>query len=194
MNRYLRSSFVCLSLGCLSFGVFGCSTDLGPCDPDEAMTVVYDEDGFPLYAGQAQVAITCGNGAFCHSASASGANRFGADLGFDFDLHLASTGDGAGNADGLLQSIETVRENADSLFVEVDEGRMPPYGPSGLVVHEGLPRYRDVRGRRLAWIDSEEGIEIFRNWLSCGAPIVERVSERSAGAEVVGDIVPVRAE
>jgi hypothetical protein len=184
-----------LCLGVVAPTLLGaCSTDLGECDPPASMTVVYDETGVPAYAGQALVRGSCGNGSFCHSAGAVGANRFGAPVDLDFDMLVVSSTDASPTqTERLRHGIARVRDDADGLYSEVESGRMPPFGDATLTAHAGVPRYFFGDGERLVPIDRLEGLETFRNWLACGAPVVERTTPRPAGVDPVGDIVAARS-
>lgn len=172
--------------------LFGCTVDLGECNEPASRRVVYDASGAPAYEGQALLATSCGNASFCHSSGATSANRFGATTGLDFDLYVATTGEGAAETETerLRRAQANVVEWSDDIFCEVDEKRMPPFGESTLVAHADTPRFRDEAGERLPFVDSFEGIDILRNWLACGAPVVERTTPRPDGVTPVGDIVP----
>jgi len=164
----------------------GCSVDLGACDMSVATHVVYDEAGLPAYEGQSQLAVSCGNGSFCHSRAARGDDRFGAPAGLDFDVQLASADASAGDLERLAAAISEVRDHRESIYLEVRTGRMPPFGEATLVAHAGVPRFADAEGTRVPFVDSFEGLAVLRNWLACGAPVVERTE----GSGTVGDVVP----
>lgn len=174
-------------LGVVVLGTFagGCTVELGECNEPVARRVVYNPDGAPAYEGQALVITSCGNGSYCHSSTAEPESRFGATVGFDFDLQLVSD-----DAERLRQAQANVLEYRDDIYCEVQEGRMPPYGETTIIVHEQLPRYRNAEGERLPFIDSFEGLNILRGWLACGAPVVERTTPHPAGATPVGAVVP----
>jgi hypothetical protein len=170
----------------------GCGTDLGTCDPELAREIVYDDLGRPAYVGQAQVIVSCGNGAFCHFEGAMGDNRFGAPAELDFDVQMVS---------GMMDALETERlrrnharviERAEQLYSEVEGGSMPPYGEATVIAHAGVPQFRFLDDRGLPRIDAVDGLPLFRNWLACGAPVVERTTPRPAGITAVGDVVGLR--
>lgn len=169
--------------------VGGCGTDLGECDPDAARRIVYDDEGFPAYEGQALIQVSCGNGAFCHSAQATGAARYGAPAELDFDVAIVAT---EADLARLERGVANVRDYREDILDLVEDGEMPPWGEATETVHRNVPRYRRVADdgtvTRLPFIDSFEGLEILRNWLACDAPVVERTD----GAGTVGDVVPVR--
>ena len=178
---------------CLLSG--GCAVDLGTCDESAAMILAFDELGSPAYAGQAQLRTGCGNGAFCHSAQATGANRLGAPAELDFDMALAAVGPGAEEeaTERLRRGVGAVRDYAETIFSEVDGETMPPFGEATLTAHAGVPRYRFEDGRRVPQVDTIEGNDILRNWLACGAPVVERTTPHPAGVTPVGEVVTGRA-
>lgn len=166
----------------------GCSTDLGECDEEAARAVVYDEEGLPAYEGQALVQVSCGNGSFCHAARARGEARYGAPAGLDFDVALAGASEAS--VARLANGKRNVEEWAQEIYGEVERGTMPPWGEATLVPHANLPRFRRVAAdgtvERLPHVDSFEGLGILKNWLACGAPVVERTE----GTTTVGDVVP----
>jgi hypothetical protein len=179
----MRPFVVALMLCC------ACETDLGMCEDEDARVLVYDDDGQPAYAGQALVRASCGHDTYCHSAQATGRLRFGVPLGLDFDVAPVEHGDHEALA-RLVAGQGNVAERARSIFRMVENGDMPPWGEATLEIHVGAPRYRfvDADGaRRLDHVDSIEGLEILRNWLACGAPVVERTEGMSEG---IGDVVP----
>ncbi len=191
-RRTLRTFLGALLL--IAPALAGCSPDVGECDMAAATTVVYDDNGIPAFAGQAQVQASCGNGAFCHSAQASGTDRLGAPHGLDFDMAVV-VGEGPEPefTERLRAGRARVEERIDDVFGTVEAGTMPPFGESTLVAHAGAPRYAFEDGRRLPPIDLPAGYEIFRNWLACGAPVVERTTPRPDGVAPVGEIVEPRS-
>ena len=170
----------------LALSFSGCATDLGECDADAARSVVYDQDGTPAYEGQALVHVSCGAGAFCHSAQARGEARYGAPGELDFDMALAL--DDASLA-RLGTGRDDVRDYSGEILCAVEDGTMPPWGEATVAVHRNLPRHRrvasDGTATRLPHVDSFEGLEVLRNWLACDAPVVERTE----GTGTVGDVV-----
>lgn len=178
--------------------LIGCKPDLGPCDPAAARKIAYDQDGFPAYEGQALMQVSCGNGGFCHSAGASGANRFGAPAALDFDMQLASTGSALNPAGrtALALGRKHTRGWRDEVYHLVSEGEMPPTGPAGAKARQSVSEYRvntaedGSGGQVLAKIEAAASKKILKNWLACGAPVVERTEPSSVGtAAPVGDIV-----
>lgn len=165
----------------------GCAPTVGSeCDEAGARTVVYSADdvGTPMYAGQALVHRSCGYGSFCHTESEV-AQRFGAPAGLDFDVDLASD---AADTERLRRGQLGVFRHRDAIWAEVEAGRMPPSGVGTETVAAG-PAFR-----ALPEVDTSEGRQILRNWLACGAPVVERTSDspRPAGVEPVGVVESAR--
>lgn len=179
----------------------GCGSDLGECDMTEAMEVVYlttprDRTGEPAYAGQALTYASCAGGAFCHSSTTTGVSRYGAPAGLDFDVKTACTGlsgeDCGAETLRLVNAVHDSEDWADDMLDEVEAGTMPPRGELTDMVLTSLKSfwvYERADGSALPAIDSSEGKEIFRNWLACGAPVVERTSD---GPTRIGDVVPAR--
>lgn len=175
-------------LSTLTLALAGCEPELGVCTATDAVTVVYDEaTGMPAYAGQALLIASCGNGAFCHGAAARDADRFGAPSGLDLDLRLAGV-------DGQVDTAEVARlrhgrfrtvQQAAAILRTLELGTMPPGGGAGAEALDGAPRYVRLDEQdglvALPPVGSSEGQEIVRNWLACGAPVVERPVPRDDG-------------
>ena len=189
----------------------GCEADLGACDESAARTLVYaSSDGSPAYAGQTLVNGTCASG-YCHSATATNDEtrplvsqvdlRHGVPGGFDFDLDTLTVFD--------ARALEMLREDQarivgaradiwDAIQSE-DMPRILPLGdPSGgLNTHEKFAEAEWAFGRAtreaprvlVPRLDSAEGKEIVRNWLACGAPLVDRLEGIALppGVAAVGD-------
>lgn len=155
-----------------------CQPDLGPCDDAAARRLVFDVNGYPAYEGQALTQISCGNGVFCHSADLSSTRRLGAPSGLNFDIVGSRTPSDrlvdAAAIDRLALGRRRITANAGGCLGQVRSGLMPPGGVAGEVaLAEGI--------YDLPSIASEEGEEIFRNWLACGAPVVERTTQPRVG-------------
>ncbi|MFT5355208.1 MAG: hypothetical protein ACI9KE_002424 [Polyangiales bacterium] len=157
----------------------GCYPAVGPCDESAARQVyLSDVAGEPAYGGQALINQSCGDGSFCHTSSASATDRFGTPRGLDFDLRLATSDEDTERL--RADQLRTFRWRRAILRTQ-RSGSMPP-GVQGAAVlggsYAGLPS-----------LDSDEGQEILRNWLACGAPVVERTSARGADVVPVGAII-----
>lgn len=86
----------------------GCLTDLGECDWGAATELVFEDDGTcasqtngqPMYAGQALVMGSCGNGQVCHTSGIASQARTGASAGLDLNVGIACRGHGCGYTTG----------------------------------------------------------------------------------------------
>lgn len=167
----------------------GCVPSVGTeCDEAAATEVVYDREGNPAYPGQALLIANCGGGGFCHSPDAPTESRFGAPAGLDFDLRPLSSGGVSSLHLGDSQSFVTA--NRDAIFESVRSGAMPPSGVGSEVVAQSpsfdhLVAFDPLRFRPMDSLDSAEGQEVLRNFLACGARVVEgtspRLNQRSVG-------------
>lgn len=173
--------------------LLGCGPDLGVCDEPAAEAVVYD-DGVPAFEGQALVIQSCGSGGFCHSEGIEADERRGAPRGMDLDLRLAAQSPDVDEAEleRLARAQQNVYYHRELVFESVESGRMPPDATD---VPIGRPEYQRVpegmrEGPALPSIASDEGLRVFRNWLACGAPVVERTLPRADGNDnSVGETV-----
>lgn len=193
----MRTRALCLVLVSASLTV-GCNPDLGECDEAAARELVYDECGLPMYAGQALVQSSCGNGSYCHMAEAAGAARNGAPAGLNWDVALANVVDNEVNPealDRLRHGQRNIFRERDLIWTMVEAEVMPPFGDA---TDEPLGTRRPFAfgdGRVLEIIETEAARDRVRNWLACGAPVVERSApiRDGAGAIVpteVGSVVP----
>ncbi len=175
----------------LPVAALGCQPDLGDCDPTLATQVAYEESGLPAYEGQALLVRSCGNGSFCHSAGIDAADRFGAPIGLPFDVQVVAVDGNVVEADVLRQRRARFRvvQEAASILGSIEIGVMPPpAAPDSSIdrVYQGAPSYaRAEGGEALPEITSAAGREILRNWLACGAPVVERGAAREDGVPAV---------
>ncbi len=154
-----------------------CETDLGPCDDAAARTVYYSAAGTPSYGGQALTATYCA--LKCHSVTASGSLREGVPAELDFDMLVA--GDDPALIERLRAGQAKLFEWRAEASAWVEAGTMPPAGQP-----RSGANYEDVSGVSLPGLDEPEGQEMFRNWLACGLPVVER-SEPASGGQSAGD-------
>ena len=172
----------------------GCTTIPDGCDEEAMRTVVYSMEGHPAFAGQALLHSSCGFGAFCHASGAQGSLRHGTPAGFDLDIEPASYDTSAGDVDRLRHAQETALQWRDAIWREVERGTMPPGEAGERLLDNGLrPRYRlrsEGRYEDLPELSTVQGREVLRNWLACGAPVIERTQERADGApSSVGAVV-----
>lgn len=169
------------------FTLTACDSVPGTCDDGVARRVVRTTEGIPAYEGQALVIASCGGGNFCHSEGIEAEERHGAPAGLDFHIGLASTGPEAGDVDRLARARTNIFLNRGNAWGQVSSGAMPPSGEGERVVADGPAYFRDS-GEPLPAIDTDEGREIFRGWLACGTPVVERTEARADGeGNTVGD-------
>ena len=188
-------AFFALALVVLSTG---CEPSLGECDAMAARRVVYRfsaagsmDDGVAMYAGQALLLNEC---ATCHSNTLSGVSRIGAPAEFDFNVRpacvgVSNRGDCVGDDEfGRLRvHRDRVHDFGSLIMAEVESGRMPP-GAAGQTANRGAATlYRAIGNesrmpeRPLPMLAEPEGREILRNWLACGAPVVEATILRELG-------------
>lgn len=188
---------IACSLVLLSFFVAGCEPDLGACDQTEALRPVWDDFGIPMYEGQAMLQQSCGFGAFCHSEGVPDRQRFGVPHGMNWDLNVIAF-DETVDLDAtarMRQMHERTFRDRTIIWRAVASGRMPIGGRAGRDLLESAPGFyrRGANGELepIPRIDTSEGREIFRNWLACGVPVVERTVPASPepGYEPVGNVV-----
>lgn len=201
--------------GATALVAVGCAPTVGTrandCDDDLAREVVYRLDGTPAYIGQAMLIQSCASGgSFCHAEGA--ADRYGVPFGLDFDAALADSD--AASLLRLARIQNTIHRNRNAIYAQVVGGAMPP-GAVGDMLDTDLYYYIPdpaVVPMPLESIDSAAGRERLRNWLACGAPVIERTAPlaspvrctTNAECEVtnlcdlgvrecvgVGDVVPV---
>lgn len=179
------------------FGATGCApADPGECDPTDLQHVYYDVDGYPSYAGQALVETTCAGGV-CHDSFLERDQWHGVPGGFEFNVGIAigeTPADQPAELERLRRARRLVWNWRAEVWDSVATGSMPRrlFDP---VTGEHLAQYaveplewRDAAGRPLPGLSTAEGKELLRNWLACGAPVVEGIEGPASGD--VGDIVP----
>lgn len=175
----------------------GCQPDLGECDPDAAREVVFVDPiqgdvtgtgGQAMFAGQALLVSSCGNGAFCHSEVSAPTLRFGAFAGFSLDLRpacdaRAPAGDCSPEDRARLQRAQRDAWRArHALYEQVQRGSMPPRRSWDAIRRENpVPTFSRADGSPLPGLDTPEGRLILSNWLACNAPVVEEVRDVESG-------------
>jgi len=197
MNR--SSALLATLVLSMSYAV-GCGEDVGTCnDSNEGRDVVLVGTTIQ-YAGQAIVNKSCTSG--CHNSTVTGENRRGAPAGLDFDVVPVSEDKAKGKKkssdtivklstaqlDGLRKRQKVIYENRDSIWQQVREGLMPPDGMFAMFSSlKGIFATKDgepcEQGKQYSDLGDQK--ETLRNWLACGAPIVE-----SAGAVVTEPHTP----
>jgi hypothetical protein len=170
----VRSVLVLVGLA----AVLGCAPTVGPragCDELAAHAIVYRLDGRPAYVGQALLVQTCGAEAgACHSSDATGAARYGTPFGLDFDV-VPLRDDGVEELARLANAQATAHRHRNRIWASVLDGTMPP-GPEG-ARHVASAYYVDITEDAevpMPGLETAEAREALRNWLACGAPIIER--------------------
>lgn len=142
-----------------------CGADLGDCDEAAAQELVYSQTGLVATKGQALLNDSCGNSAFCHSANAKGDARHGAPSSLTFDILPEPTG-----------WPEVVRLRED-IWDAVESGSMPPGGEVAdkVLGNSGWSfdlRHLSDKKAKLPELSTHDGKAALRNWLACGAPVV----------------------
>ena len=178
----LAQSALRLALVACALVSSACVSVPGECDVEASRRVVYTSEGRPAYEGQALIISSCGYGTFCHAGAAEGELRHGAPRGLNFDIEPASFGPEVGEVDRLRRNQRTTFGQRTAIWGEVVHGAMPPGGAAGSVLESELrPRYSAVGGMPLPEIDTAQGREVLRNWISCGLPVIERTEAREDG-------------
>ena len=168
----------------------GCGVP-GTCDDAAARRVATRFDGFPAYEGQALLIRSCGYGSHCHSEAIPSDERYGAPVGLELDVRLASQGPEPGDVDRLDRNQRRVYEMRGEIWQQIASGAMPPGGADAEVIAASAPVYfRLDTGELVPGLETDEGREIVRNWLACGTPVIERTQPRADGVpSVIGDTV-----
>jgi hypothetical protein len=162
----------------------GCEPDLGQCDMTAATQPVFSADGTPYFPGQALVQQSCA-GNYCHVSSATGTNRFGAPHGLDFDVNVLSPQSLPANVAALRAGVAKIRDEASSMYGEIDDGSMPP----GKVGERQPQSWTNAAGPVALDIRTAPSKDVIRNWLACGAPVVAGVTGAPPDAMSIGAIV-----
>jgi mono/diheme cytochrome c family protein len=191
----MKRSLVLGSTLAAAMHLLGCSEDVGTCeDRNEGRDTVLVGSSVQ-YAGQAIMNQSCANNG-CHSSTAKGPARSGAPANLDFDLRPAKAGDESENGDGDVvaeiseKELEGLRKRQhrvvdlrNDIWDQVKKDLMPPDGMFAPL--RELKRVfttdeaDDVcTGKDMfSPITDSETKEVLRNWLACGAPIVETNTE-----------------
>ena len=175
-----------------------CLPGTGDCDREAAAQLAYDQNGVPAFVGQALVITSCGDGAFCHAPGVAAGDRFGAPAGLDYDVRVVSTTPEPDPERALALRDAQDRILAQHAFImqQVQDGHMPPRGAAGASYAMGVTsQFRvalgDGTNAPLPSLDDPDAQEELRNWIACGAPLVERTEPRSdAQDNAAGFTVP----
>lgn len=146
----LRVGWTCLGSAAAALIFAGCAPDLGDCDP--TMLGGSETGTLAPHTGQLLLANSCAAGR-CHAESAKGESRKGAPAGLNFGVVPASNSEE--DLAAARRSSGVVSNHSLDIWDEVEAGTMPPPKPAGAG----------------ALAPSQK--EILRNWLACGAPVVE---------------------
>lgn len=146
----------------------GCSADVGKCDIERAVNIVFVapegawRPGQAMYEGQAYLATEC---ATCHSHGATGTARGGAPVGLDFELGPLAHPPSANAVEDLSRRRMRVLQVAPLIVDSLRQSAMPPLGssPRATLVTASAP-HPPLAG--------SDRTEVLRNWLACGAPMV----------------------
>lgn len=177
-----------------------CGEEVGSCDDPSRGQDTVISDGLIQFGGQAIINQAC---AGCHGSGVTGASRQGAPAGLDFDLLPVEEPMAAGTSKkggdtivelqpetvkGLRERQRLVFEERNLIWQQVKDGVMPPDG-LGARFRELVKSIADTsesepctRGPAYKEIGEKQTQDVLRNWLACGAPIVE-----SQGASVTRD-------
>jgi len=171
-----------------------CTDGVGSCDDPRKGQDTVLVGGVVQYGGQAILNTACATG--CHASTARGSARNGAPAGLDFDLRplaqeellvrvaedggMPSDSPNGGGVTGLRARQRAVFEHRELIWQQVRDELMPPDGKFSAfrVLRAILQTPEDTpcaAYARLAPTTSKSSMDIVRNWLACGAPIVEAV-------------------
>jgi mono/diheme cytochrome c family protein len=199
-----RALFAPLAL--VSLFVLGCGEDVGKCDDPNRGHDTVEVNGQLQFGGQAIINASC---AGCHGSQVKGAARRGAPAGLDFDLYPVAESEADGmsmnkdgdpivtltpdQVDGLRERQRLVFEERDLIWEQVKDELMPPNGLGE--VYRALMGLVDTddeepctRRKQFKAITEKSSQDVLRNWLACGAPIVE-----SQGADVTKELTAGQA-
>ena len=150
--------------------------------------------GQVVYGGQAILNRTCAGG--CHSSSATGDNRHGVPAGLDFDLMPVDQEDVAGTKKsgdrtvvkltgsqiaGLRARQKKIVEQRNLIWQQIEDGLMPPSGGFESMmtnIFASSEKTPCKRGTPYTEMSQVRTREVLRNWLACGAPLVETNSTK----------------
>lgn len=158
----LRSAKVACMGALLITGLGSCGgAELGDCDWSQLGGSPGGATPMP-YNGQVLLQSSCGAGR-CHSSYAAGDVRFGAPAELDFNVVPRSTS--AEDRMTARGAFGVVSNNIDEIWGEIEEGSMPPPPPAG----SGALKDADKA--------------VIRNWLACGAPVIDAPAQAAADAD-----------
>ena len=191
-----------------------CGDGVGTCDTTERGRDTVLVGSVVQYGGQAIINSACANGT-CHTSTATGEARHGAPAFLDFDLMPIdeTQADGEdqnkrGEAIVLLSNRQVIdlrsrqsllMRERDAVWQQLRDGLMPPRG-----IYETYRQLKSIfdsdesepctKAKRFTTTADADAQEVLRNWLACGAPIVEvnsPVVEKNAVAGRAGFQYPM---
>ena len=195
-----RGAALCLSC------TFGCGEDVGTCDTTKSgRDAVLVGKTTVVYAGQAIMNRACGTG--CHASTATGDARRGAPAGLDFDLLPIMEDDAAGTRTNLKgdtviklksEQLSALRHRQQKVLGErgeiwrqVQENLMPPDNSFEAAI-TNIFTAKDstpcTQGDNFNKLPSGFERQVFRNWLACGAPIVEANGDSVSKPQAAGTV------
>jgi len=177
--------------GLLTLALFipACSEDVGACQGALQGRDTVLLNNTVVYGGQAIINKACTSG--CHSSKATGKDRHGVPAGLDFDLIPIDEEDAAGTKKsggativklkssqiaGLRARQKKIVEQRNLIWQQVEDGLMPPSGMFDSVMSNIFASSEKTpceEGKEFTKIPLPQTREVLRNWLACGAPLVE---------------------
>ncbi len=134
----------------------GCQPGVGQCDQATLGDINPQTATTPL-VGQLAVQHNC---ATCHSVNAVGDARVGAPAGLDFDV--VPLDNSPLELAKITHGAKQVSQHREAMWGQIESGYMPPKGHGVL---------------------SASDKEAIRNWLACGAPVVDAPAMGPSGAD-----------
>lgn len=188
----------------LAFFASACTEDVGVCDDklEGRDTVVVNN--VVIYGGQAIMNKACSTG--CHSSSATGTDRHGVPAGLDFDLLPVDEAEAAGTKKigdttivklksaqiaGLRARQRKIVEQRSLIWQQVQDGLMPPSGMFESVMSTIFASSKAMPckgGKPYSKMGVSQTREVFRNWLACGAPLVETNGAKVMQSSALGAV------
>jgi len=180
----------------------GCADDVGACEGSLEGRETVIVSNTVVYGGQAIMNQACSTG--CHSSTATGSDRRGVPAGLDFDLRPVDEEDAAGTKKsgsstivklksaqiaGLRERQRKIVENRDLIWQQVRDGLMPPSGMFEAVMSTIVASATSTpckAGKPYSKMQAGQTREVLRNWLACGAPLVETNGKMVAKSNAVG--------
>jgi hypothetical protein len=183
-----------------------CTESVGICQGSLQGRDTVVSAGQVVYGGQAIMNRACA--VACHSSKNTGAQRNGVPAGMDFDLLPIDQEDVAGTRErdgrtvvklkssqieGLRARQKKIVELRDEIWQQIQDGLMPPNGMFDAMMSNIFASSEKAPckpGKEFSQIPQVQTREVLRNWLACGAPLVEtnstKVDDKVATAGAAG--------